>query len=356
MYLYKSYNYLTGYFKKFYSAFILVSLLSVSPVVADEFDSFALEVIEGIPANLSIAVQPIDPKKAKISVRTAEDIVGKLTNALAKESKKKKIKIIDRANFKTIMREREEFLGEDDFTKLIKKAGADVLVTPMISREGGKVTGSVRATAITGSDTGSILSATKTYKLNIPILYAVSVDAVYSNGDEKDRYRSALEAGASALNEIKISSSKNKIENDFEIKIEYEYSVSKENTKESREAEQGKKAMAGMSNLMGGMLGKNNPMASMAASMGGTMDTEGAKKIVIIADVTSIVKDHINDRLVKFSIDDRVVLPGDASKDSQRNELRSKLRSLVAIAAENALRKAIGKPVKKSKKKTDALD
>jgi hypothetical protein len=107
---------------------------------------------------------------------------------------------------------------------------------------------------------------------------------------------------------------------------------------------------------MGGMLGKNNPMASMAASMGGTMDSEGAKKIVIIADVTSIVKDHINDRLVKFSIDDRVVLPGDASKDSQRNELRSKLRSLVAIAAENALRKAIGKPVKKSKKKTNSLD
>ena len=103
MYQYKSYNYLTGYFKKFYSALILVSLLSVSPVVADEFDSFALEVIEGIPANLSIAVQPIDPKKAKISVRTAEDIVGKLTNALAKESKKKKIKIIDRANFKKLI-------------------------------------------------------------------------------------------------------------------------------------------------------------------------------------------------------------------------------------------------------------
>ena len=340
MYQYKSHNYFAGYFRKFYSAFILIFLFSASPVLADEFDSFALEVIEGIPANLSIAVQPIDPRKAKISVRTAEDIVGKLTNALAKQSKKKKIKIIDRANFKTIMREREEFLGEDDFTKLIKKAGADVLVTPMISREGGRVSGSVRATAITGSDTGSILSATKTYKLDIPILYAVSVDAVYSNGDEKDRYRSALEAGASALNEIKISSSKNKIENDFEIKVEYEYSVSK----------------AGFSSDFGSILRKNNPMASLATSAGGSMETEGSKKIVIIADVTSIVTDHINARLVKFSIDDRVVLPGDASKDSQRNELRSKLRSLVAIAAENALRKAIGKPAKKSGKKSDALD
>ena len=356
MYQYKSHNYLAGCFRKFCSAFVVVFLFSASSVQADEFDSLALEVIEGIPANLSIAVQPIDPRKAKISVRTAEDIVGKFTNALAKQSKKKKIKIIDRANFKTIMREREEFLGEDDFTTLIKKAGADVLVTPMISREDGRVSGAVRATAITGSDTGSILSATKTYKLDIPILYAVSIDAVYSNGDEKDRYRSALETGASALNEIKISSSKNKIENDFEIKIEYEYSVSKEKTKESREAEQGKKAMAGMSNLMAGMLGKNNPMASMAASMGGSMDSEGAKKIVIIADVTSTVTDHINDRLIKFSIDDRVVLPGDASKDSQRYELRSKLRSLVAFAAENALRKAIGKPVKKSVEKTDALD
>jgi len=356
MYRWKSHNYFAGRFRKIYSAFVAVLLLSASPVLADEFDKFALEIIEGIPNNLSIAVQPIDPRKAKISVRTAEDIIGKLTNALAKQSKKKKIKIIDRANFKTIMREREEFLGEDDFTKLIKKAGADVLVTPMFFRESGRVSGSVRATAITGSDTGSILSATKTYKLDIPIRYAVSVDAVYSNGDEKDRYRSALETGASALNEIKISSSKNKIENDFEIKVEYEYSVSKEKTKESREAEQGKKAMAGMSNLMSGMLGKNNPMASMTASIGGSVDSEAAKKIVIIADVTSIVTDHINDRLVKFSIDDRVVLPGDASKDSQRNELRSKLRSLVAIAAENALRKAIGKPVKKSKKKTDALD
>ena len=70
-----------------------VLLLSPSPVLADEFDKFALEVIEGIPNNLSIAVQPIDPKKAKISVRTAEDFIGKLTNALAKQSKKKKIKI-----------------------------------------------------------------------------------------------------------------------------------------------------------------------------------------------------------------------------------------------------------------------
>ena len=111
-----------------------------------------------------------------------------------------------------------------------------------------------------------------------------------------------------------------------------------------------------MSNLMAGMLGRNNPMASMAASMGGSMNSEGAKKIIIIADVTSTVTDHINDRLIKFSMDDRVVLPGDASKDSQSHELRSKLRSLVAFAAENALRKAIGKPVKKSAEKTDALD
>ena len=124
---------------------MVVLLFSAKSVQADEFDSLALEVIERIPANLSIAVEPIDPRKAKISVRTAEDIVSKFTNALAKQSKK--IKIIDRANFKTVMREREKFLGEDDFTTLIKKAGADVLVSPMISREGGRVSGAVRATA-----------------------------------------------------------------------------------------------------------------------------------------------------------------------------------------------------------------
>jgi hypothetical protein len=103
-------------------------------------------------------------------------------------------------------------------------------------------------------------------------------------------------------------------------------------------------------------LGKITPWHQWLPLWEGRWILKEQKKIIIIADVTSTVTDHINDRLIKFSIDDRVVLPGDASKDSQRYELRSKLRSLVAFAAENALRKAIGKPVKKSVEKTDALD
>jgi len=96
-------------------------------------------------------------------------------------------------------------------------------------------------------------------------------------------------------------------------------------------------------------------MGSLAGSITGSMDSSALEEIVIFVDVTSIVTDHINERLVKFSIDDKVNLPGDASKDSQKNELRSKLRSLITIAAENALRKSIGKPVK-SLKQSDSLD
>ena len=323
---------------------------------ASTIEGLASELIDNLPEGSKVALQPINQKKAKIPAGVAKYVSEKVTNNIANLSLNKSINVIDRAKFKDVMREQQEFFGVDAFEKLIKQAGADILISIQVSRTSPKMASlSLRATGITGDKAGQILSATSTIELSVPERYTVSVAGVFSNGREKEKYKSSLESGVTNYKEISLTSSKGVYDIDFLVKAEYSYSESREKTAASREAEQSKKMLGVFGNIMGGM-GKqgSNPLGSVMSGIGSSTDTTAHEKVVLTVNVFTELKDEINGRIFKDTKEHIINLPGDADTPMKRTKLQSSLRKLLEMSGKAVIAKAIGKPIPSSESSNDS--
>jgi hypothetical protein len=246
---------------------------------------------------------------------------------------------------------KRSFFGVADFEKLIKKAGAETLVSIQVSRINSKqVSLSLRATGVTGEKAGQILAATSNISIAVPERYSVSVEGVFVNGEPVSKYNNSLESGVTSYKEVSLTSSKGVYDVDFLVRAEFSVTESREKTAESRESEQGAKMLGSMGGLMSGMMGAKsggNQMGSMLSGMGSSTDSKAQENIVITLNVDSQLKDEINDQLFKVTKEKTITLPGDASESMQGAKVQSSLRKLIEKTGGILIAKALKKSIPK---------
>jgi hypothetical protein len=162
--------------------------------------------------------------------------------------------------------------------------------------------------------------------------------------------------GVSKVENITISESSDLKEIDFILSSEYEYSVSRSKTQESREAEQGAKAFGQFSKMFGVMGGGNNPLGNMQGLGPSADDAKNLEKINISVSVISTAENVVLKSKKQIRREEVVSLPGDASLDSQKTALRQKINQLIAQSVSETLSLSMGKSLPQEKIKKDSLD
>ena len=332
-----------------------VLFLSPSIIYASGLNTISAQLIKKLPEGSSIALLPINQKESKIPANVANSLSSRITNSLANKGSANNIKVIDRENLKNLMREQEEFLGVDDFSKLVEKAGADILVSVQLSRINKEsIRISLRGTGIKGDIAGKVLGATSEISYNVPQRFSVSISGVFNNrGERKTAYEDSLSSGVTKFEEISLALSKSIYAVDFYVKANYTFKFSQQKTKESRENEQGAKIMGSFSKMMGSMGGKANPMAEMMKSATGDGDSKHLEKTVLNLSVNSELVDKINDRILKDTRDTVINLPGDSDRDAKSIALKSAIRELMKESGSFLAAKALGKSTESSEKDLD---
>ena len=108
------------------SIFLLLTSAAVAEEQSKVFDGFAGEMLETIDPNVKVAIQPFNSKKVDLPDKITTGFNNRLVDSLLKKSNFK-INIIERAKLEDIWQEAEEF-GDADFEKLVKEAGAEILI------------------------------------------------------------------------------------------------------------------------------------------------------------------------------------------------------------------------------------
>ena len=332
-----------------------VLFLSPSIIYASGLNTISAQLIKKLPEGSSIALLPINNKESKIPANVANSLSSRITNSLANKGSANNIKVIDRENLKNLMREQEEFLGVDDFSKLVEKAGADILVSVQLSRINKEsIRISLRGTGIKGDIAGKVLGATSEISYDVPERYSALISGVFNNkGKRKTAYEDSLSSGITKFEEISLTQSKSIYAVDFYVKANYTFKFSQQKTKESRENEQGAKIMGSFSKMMGSMGGKANPMAEMMKSATGDGDSKHLEKTVLNLSVNSELVDKINDRILKDTRDTVINLPGDSDRDAKSIALKSAIRELMKESGSFLAAKALGKSTESSEKDLD---
>ena len=330
--------------------------VSPSTVYDSDLKSITDKLTEKLPKGSSIALLPINQKKAKLPANVAYSLSSRITNSLANSGVINSIKVIDRENLKNLMREQEEFLGVDDFSKLVEKAGADVLVSVQISRiNKDSILISLRGTGIKGDIAGKVLGATSEISYDVPERYSALISGVFNNkGKRKTAYEDSLSSGITKFEEISLTQSKSIYAVDFYVKANYTFKFSQQKTKESRENEQGAKIMGSFSKMMGGFGGKASPMAAIMGSVAaGGASSKHLEKTVLNIGVSSELVDKINGRVFKDTRDAVINLPGDSDFDAKSIALKANIRELVKESGFFLAARALGKKTERSEKTLD---
>ena len=153
--------------------YYLLSVLLVLPsfAVAEEqskvFDDFAGEMLETIDPNVKVAIQPFNSKKVDLPDKITTGFNNRLVDSLLKKSDFK-INIIERAKLEDIWQEAEEF-GNADFDKLVKEAGAEILIIGDLRLRKGGVEISYRGYDLRQGQRGKIIASTRTKNLDFDL-------------------------------------------------------------------------------------------------------------------------------------------------------------------------------------------
>lgn len=341
--------------------FSFIFLLSFSKA---DMTKIAKEITNQLKFEATIAVQPIDTKVSKISISASKSLVDKLTNAIqiSSQSNEFKLTLVERSKLDAIMLEQEEFQDVTEFSKLVSNLGADVLISPSVNRLNDKeVEISARAIGVVGDNAGKVLSASNTYKIDLPAKYVFVVNSLTSEDQDRSSYVSSVNSGLSNFSEVLVKDINDIDEADYLIDLQFSLSVSEKETEESKElktqAEDNQMASELFGNMLGGS-GKENPFGDILkkGAEQNKKKAESLKKKVFLVEATGNMKNISNGSMIteNYFLEDSLGM--DSTNDEQKIVAKRLVNQVLEEIGKQLASKALGKKVNKETSTSSLLD
>ncbi len=306
-------------------------------------ENIAKEIVKGLPNNLVIGIQPLDRKQSNISMTSANGIIETFTNEIQRALAGTSSSLIDRSKLETIMLEQEEFQNIEEFSGLIENTGTDVLIGISLNRENASQVGiSARAFGVKGNISGQVLSASKTYLLELPQSFAVQISSIKQGQKDRNKYLSSFLNGLSNYREIEIVSGN--VANhqiDYDINISIEFDISERETEESKQAAGQAQGLAVFNSIASGMMksGKKNPFAGLAQS---TDNSEDLKQLAFISNSEAKIVKLSNKTELYSAADAETTVPINASDADKKKNAAKSLKDALYLLGQDVGMKITG--------------
>ena len=211
-----------------------------------------------------------------------------------------------------------------------------------------------RAIGVRGDNAGTVLAASKTYKVNAPLKLSIRIKKLTSKGKDRSKYRSSLLDGLTSHKEITVIDGKSSnLQSDLDLEVQFTLTVSEKSTKESKAAEESNKSLAVFGSLLGGMSAgmKNtaNPVSNMLGGLTGNnlkKDASALKVKIYTVEASVNAKSKLDDSMISVTSSTFEQLPNDAGRDQQsiaaKKAVRSALIKLGKSIGAKALKKDTG--------------
>ena len=265
--------------------------------IETELEVFAQQLMEGLEGPFKIAVQPINKREADLPAGTTLILEEQVSNAVQMAAFNKGVQVVEREELAKIMMEQEEFQGIEEFSELLANAGADALVSLVVTRINATTVRMFgRVIGVRGDTAGIRLSASDPVELTLPVNYAIGIKQIVVQGRNEKRYVRAIARGLNEIDGITVVSERGKHLRDFELSIEIEFDMGDKETEESRTAKQsgqtlgtigsGIGQLGGAASLFGSLLGAAGTMQASTAA-----DKESTIMIVAVSGELLNLKD-----------------------------------------------------------------
>jgi hypothetical protein len=282
------------------STLMLLALSFFAPnvfAIEENLEVFAQQLMEGLEGPFKIAVQPINKKEADLPAGTTLILEEQVSNAVQMAAFNKGVQVVEREELAKIMMEQEEFQGIEEFSELLANAGADALVSLVVTRINATTVRMFgRVIGVRGDTAGIRLSASDPVELTLPVNYAIGIKQIVVQGRNEKRYVRAIARGLNEIDGITVVSERGKHLRDFELSIEIEFDMGDKETEESRTAKQsgqtlgtigsGIGQLGGAASLFGSLLGAAGTMQASTAA-----DKESTIMIVAVSGELLNLKD-----------------------------------------------------------------
>lgn len=348
---------------KYIIKIFILNLLFVISVSKADIVKVANEIMSQIKFEAVVAVQPIDTRASKISISSSKGLVDKLTNAIqiSSQSNEFKITLVERSKLDAIMLEQEEFQDVSEFSDLVSNLGADVLISPSVNRLNDKeVEISARAIGVKGDNAGKVLSASNTYKIELPAKYVFVVNSLTSGDKDRSSYVSSVNSGLSNFSEVLVKDKNNVDDADYVIDLKFSLTVTEKETKESKEASKQSESNQMASEMFGSLMGGSgkNPFGDVLkkGSEQSKKKAESLKKKVFLVDATGNMKNISNGSMITENIYFEDSLSMDASTDEQKVVAKRLVNKVLEEIGKQLASKALGKKIEKKSSSSSLLD
>lgn len=352
---------------KFFVRFFLINFFSFIFLLSfskADMTKIAKEITSQLKFEATIAVQPIDTKVSKISISASKSLVDKLTNAIqiSSQSNEFKLTLVERSKLDAIMLEQEEFQDVTEFSELVSNLGADVLISPSVNRLNDKeVEISARAIGVVGDNAGKVLSASNTYKIDLPAKYVFVVNSLTSGDQDRSSYVSSVNSGLSNFSEVLVKDINDIDEADYLIDLQFSLSVSEKETEESKELKTQAEGNQMASELFGSLLGssgKENPFGDILkkGAEQNEKKAESLKKKVFLVEATGNMKNISNGSMIteNYFLEDSLGM--DSTNDEQKIVAKRLVNQVLEEIGKQLASKALGKKVNKETSTSSLLD
>ena len=352
---------------KFFVRFFLINFFSFIFLLSfskADMTKIAKEITSQLKFEATIAVQPIDTKVSKISISASKSLVDKLTNAIqiSSQSNEFKLTLVERSKLDAIMLEQEEFQDVTEFSELVSNLGADVLISPSVNRLNDKeVEISARAIGVVGDNAGKVLSASNTYKIDLPAKYVFVVNSLTSGDQDRSSYVSSVNSGLSNFSEVLVKDINDIDEADYLIDLQFSLSVSEKETEESKELKTQAEGNQMASELFGNILGssgKENPFGDILkkGAEQNEKKAESLKKKVFLVEATGNMKNISNGSMIteNYFLEDSLGM--DSTNDEQKIVAKRLVNQVLEEIGKQLASKALGKKVNNETSTSSLLD
>ena len=218
---------------------------------------------------------------------------------------------------------------------------------------------SARAIGVKGDNAGKVLSASNTYKIELPAKYVFVVNSLTSGDKDRSSYVSSVNSGLSSFNEVLVKDKNNVDIADYIIDLNFTLTVSEKETKESKEASAKSENDKMASEVFGSLLGgKDNPLGNLLqkGSEQNKQKAESLKKKVFLVDATGNMKNISNGSMITENVYLEDSLSMDASKDEQKVVAKRLVNQVLEEIGKQLASKALGKKIEKESSSSSLLD
>jgi hypothetical protein len=326
--------------------FLLILFITISvssPSKADVVDSIATELVKSFSGKMRIAVQPLNSKAGRVSRGIAVFIEESLISAIQRQASGRGYVLVERGKLQEIMREQEEFHNTEEFSKLIKQAGANVMVSISVQRrEPTLVSVSARAIGIVGKQAGQVISASRKYNMTVKPKVFVNVRGVFkSNGKKRKKYEPSLIAGLSTQEGLLMKLGAKDKSVDFIASATIDADLSDKVTEEARSNKSAAGVFGGLSRL-GGAAGALGSVFSGVADA----NKDAGKYKVLNVTVSSQLKSTADDTVIVSELSATREFPID-SLGEVKPALNLLIKQLLKDSGAQLAAKSLGLPAPK---------